>query len=386
MSTNVTYEYGVAEKEYLNASTKAEKLIGLEKMLQTVPKHKGTEKMVMSLKIRISKLKTEIMKEKLMKKGGGKSIYIKKEGAAQFVLVGMTGSGRSSLLSSLTNAQVEVAEYPFTTKEPVPGMMEYKGMKIQIIELPAVVKGSSSGKFDGLQVLSMIRNADGVGLVIDLSRDVDEQMRTLITELENQHLRLNQRPKDIRIKRKTGGGYSILGQENLPKDRDIKQVLKDMGVHNAEIIANEKVELEDILNALNESAEYKAAMIIATKGDLPDTTYNYDLLVKRYGSKFAIHPVSTETKARLDELKKGITDCLRLIRVYTKQPGEEADLKEPIPLREGATIEDAAMEIHKDLVNKFTYAKLWGSGRFPGQTVGLDYSLKDGDIIEIHTK
>jgi small GTP-binding protein len=169
MPTNVTPQYGKAEEAYYKAETNPEKLTCLQKMLQLAPKHKGAENLLKQIKERIAKLKSQMEKEKQAKKSGH-SLAIRKEGAAQIALVGTTNTGKSTLLKKLTGAQVEIASYPFTTKKPVVGTMDYKGVKLQVIEVPAITE--KYGESDmGPTYLSIIRNVDLIILLFNTPKE-----------------------------------------------------------------------------------------------------------------------------------------------------------------------------------------------------------------------
>ncbi len=165
MPINATYEFDLAKRKYEEARDNNSKLQALQEMLSTAPKHKGADKLLMDIKQRFSKLKEVMLKEKKQKKSSGSTLYnVKKEGAAQVVIVGTTNSGKSTLLKKLTNANVGIAEYPFTTKKPEIGIMDYKGIKIQIVEIPAIVPCYTETQH-GPAFLSIIRHSDLVILM-----------------------------------------------------------------------------------------------------------------------------------------------------------------------------------------------------------------------------
>ncbi len=160
MPANLTPEYMHAEREYKSARTPGEKIAALERMLSTVPKHKGTEKLQADLKRRLSQARKESQK-----KGGAHSApfyLVEKEGAGQVALLGPPNSGKSQLLGALTHARPEVADYPFTTRLPTPGMMPYENVQIQLVDLPAV-----SPEYSEPWIPQVIRNAHAAVLVVD---------------------------------------------------------------------------------------------------------------------------------------------------------------------------------------------------------------------------
>ncbi|WP_297490911.1 GTP-binding protein [Thermococcus sp.] len=388
MPTNVTAEYLAAEEEYRNARTIPEKIRALEKMYATVPKHKGTEKLRLQIKRRLSELRKELEKQRQVKKGGGgPSIAVKKEGAAQIALVGLPNVGKSSLLRALTNADVDVASYAFTTVQPIPGMMHHRDVQIQLVEVPGLVEGAALGKGMGPQLLSVVRNADAIAMVIDLSRDPIKQMEVLLREFERAGIKVNRRRPRVEVKRTAMGGIVINGAENIRGDvSEVMKILRDERIHSAELTVKEPVTLEEIADALDESLVWRRAIIIANKGDAPGSRENYEKLLKAYGDRFKIIPVSAKRNIQLDKLKDELYELAGIIRVFTKSPGEEPAYP-PVPLKRGSTVMDLAERIHKDFTRNFRYARVWRkSAKFPDQRVGADHVLEDGDVVEIHAR
>ena len=385
MPANVTPEYLAAEEEYREAKTSTEKLRALEKMLTLIPKHKGTEKMQMQIKRKISRIKEE-METKARKTSHGPTFNVKKEGAAQVALVGLPNSGKSLILSKLTNADVSVDNYAFTTTMPTPGMMEYKDVQIQLVEIPAVIRDVSLGKGFGLQILSAIRAADVVALIIDLSQNPLEQMQMILDELEKGGINLNEEPSDLEILKKAEGGIDIRGKQFFHGDEHaLKEVLLKEKIHNALIVFRSDTTLEQVVDTLDESVAFKPAIILATKGDSKNSKMNFALLKKYYG-EYDIVPVSAEKQINLEHAQEAIYQRLNFIRVYTKTPKEEVAYP-PITMKPHSTVYDAAGRIHKQFQRKFKYAKIWGpSAKYDGQKVGSDHVLQDGDIVEVHIR
>jgi len=387
MPTNVTAEYLAAEEEYRQARTIPEKIRALEKMYATVPKHKGTEKLRLQIKRKLAELRKELEKQQSQRKGGGYSFSVKKEGAAQIVLAGLPNVGKSSLLNVLADIDVDVADYPFTTVEPIPGMMKHKDVQIQLVEVPGLIEGAALGKGMGTQLLSVIRNADAIAIVVDLSQDPVKQMEIILKEFERAGIKINKRKPKVEIKRMPMGGIVINGAHLIQGDTsEVMKMLREEGIHSAEITVKEPVTLEDFSDALDESLVWRKAIIIANKGDAPGSKENYERLVKGYGDRFKIVPVSAKKRANIENLKEELYDLAGIIRVFTKSPGEEPAYP-PIALKKGSTVLNVAERIHKDFAKNFKYARVWGkSAKFPGQRVGPDHMLEDGDIVEIHAR
>lgn len=359
MPVNPGFEYVVAEERYRKARTPSEKLAGLIEMLRTVPKHKGTEKIKAEFTRKIALLRKEIEKQREIqsKRGSGAAIAVKKEGIGQVVLVGLPNSGKSTLLNMLTDAHAEVAPYAFTTKKPEVGMLDYKGAKIQLVEVPALIEGSSEGKANGMQALSIIRNADAIVFVLSSEQSAEDELKLLQNELEKANIKANRSRPRIRINQSEFKGITISGKSFLRiKEAELSDFLKGIGIHNASIVLNEPTTIDRIAEVLDDRIIYKRAL----------------------------NAISGKDAKNLDELKRSIFTLLNKILIYTKKPGVQADLNEPLIAGKGATIEEIAKSLHKGLAQKFKYAKVWGSTKFPGQRVSRNYKPKDFDVIEIY--
>jgi ribosome-interacting GTPase 1 len=383
MPANLPPEYFKAEEKYACARTLEEKIIATEELIRVAPKHKGSEKLLRTLKTRLAKLRQELRKQQARRTGGGPSFAVRKEGAAQVVILGMPNSGKSTLLQRLTAARPEVAPYPFTTREPTPGMMQFEDVQVQLVEAPAIVEGSSLGRGLGAQPLSVARNADMIVLTIDLSTDPIGQVETLIAELEAAGVKLNKPPPKLEISRGKTGGIEIRGAEFFDGDEmELKRILQEHRIHNAIVDIKGPTTTEDVEEVLDESIVYRRAVIIATKADDPKASDNLNKLVHAYGKSFPIF-LAPPQEGSSDELKKQIFENLNVIRVYTKRP-DERPAERPLMLPRGSTVADVAREVHKDFANNLKFAKVWGSTKFPGQRVPREYELKDRDVVELH--
>jgi len=381
MPANLPPEYFKAEERYLRARTLEEKISATQELIRTAPKHKGTEKLLKMLKRRLSKLRAELQKQRARHVGGGPSYHVKREGAAQVALVGMPNSGKSTLLRWLTSARPSAASYPFTTRRPVPGMMQFEDIQIQLVEIPAVIEGSSLGKGLGVLPLSVARNADAIALVIDVSQDPLEQVKILTQELEATGIKLNRKPPKFAIQRRATGGIEVRGVGMFEDgEAELKRALQERNIHNALVIIDEPITAKDLGDALDGSCVYRRAFILATKC-MAGEGEKLGQLKGEYGDRFSIIPVASTGGEQ--EVKRAIFDSLGIIRVYTKRP-DEAPAKRPVVLPKGSTISDAAQVVHKDFERGLKFAKIWGSSRFPGQQVPRDHVLQDKDVVELH--
>lgn len=328
MPANLTPDYLAAEARFRAAETTEEKLAALEEMHATIPKHKGTEKMRADIKRRISKLKE---KETESKKGKRvDEFHIVKQGAGQVVLLGLTNSGKSTLLSHLTAAESEAADYPYTTRKPVPGMVEFEDITFQLVDMPPICGEATEGP-----VISLARNADLIALVLDSSEEI------LLDHIEEVRAELSK-------------SRTVLLGENAP-------------------------EREYPLDTLA-----KRAFIIANKIDIPGAEENLAVLNEFYSDEFIIQPVSAKTGVGLEELKHRMFESLDIIRVYTKAPGKPADMSKPFTLKKGSTLTDFAAVVHKDFVHQLRYARAWGKNILEGAQIGRDHVLEDGYVVELH--
>ena len=327
MPANLTPQYLEAELKFKQAKTTPEKIRALEVMMAVIPKHKGTERLRGQLKSRMAKLKEELQKRPAVARAE-QAYNIKKEGAAQVVLFGLPNSGKSNLFSQITGASSEVADYPFTTQKPIPGMMKFENLQIQLVDTPPIQLDHVEPGFPNL-----IRNADALLLLVDLTEDPIFQMDILSKELD-----------EMRIK--------AVGKGPIP--------------------------------ALDPGWASLRALLVGNKCDVKNAMAAYQRMETHFRDAFPILPISAKEGMNSDELKKEIYQVLNILRVYTKVPGKEADLTEPVILKKGSTVGDVAASVHKDFVAKLRYAKIWGSGKFDGQMVKRDYLVSEGDVIELH--
>jgi hypothetical protein len=328
MTANLTPEYMEADKRYRQAKTLEEKIAALKDMMTLVPKHKGTERMRVELKKRLAKLQEEAQKKPKVSRTQTWE-HIDREGAGQVVLTGLPNTGKSTLLATVTNAQPEIADYPFSTFRPTVGMMPFEDIQIQLIDLPPL------SDFTESWVFNLIRQADAVTLLIDLSQpDPSEDVMTALGLLEKNRIHL-------------------VGKTRQPSDS-------------------------------TGSGVRKKALFLATKLDTPGCAEALQTLQELYGEEYLLVAISARHRQGLDALGRALFDLLEIVRVYTKKPGQPPSKETPYVMPQGSTITQVAKAIHHELAQKFEYARVWGSAEFPGQRVERDHVVRDGDIIEIH--
>ncbi|MFX0117363.1 MAG: GTPase, partial [Candidatus Hodarchaeota archaeon] len=386
MPTNLTAEAQAAWERYLEAKTTAERIRCLEEYISEVPKHKGAEKLLRDAKTRLSKLKAQQVEERARRKGTGEKWLVPKEEEAQLSLIGLPNSGKTSFLNQLTGSSYDVGDFPFTTVKPTPGVINCKGARLQIVDLPPLVNGSSEGVSQGTKVLSAIRNGDGAIIVVDLSQNPAEQLDTIFDELNSAKIRINLEEPNVIVEKTASGGIQVSWGENFEHGVEgAKEVLHKRGFTNAIVRFRDKVTLDELLDALDASVCRVPGIIIATKGDLPGSRQNYEALknsseVRR---KFEIFPVSAKTNDGFEGLEEKIFAMLRLKRVYTRDSsGQVSPL--PICLQLNGTVKDAVEILSKKFLAHFRFCRVWGSSvKFDGQSVGLDHALADQDRIQV---
>ncbi|MBC8249926.1 MAG: 50S ribosome-binding GTPase [Anaerolineales bacterium] len=326
MPTNLPPEAIEAERRYRAAKSVAEKVACLEEYISAIPKHKGTDKLRADLRKRLSKLKAASQTRKGVSRRDS-AFRIEREGAGQVVVVGPANVGKSALVASLTNATPEVADYPFTTWTPTPGMMPVENIQIQLVDTPPLNRD-----FVELELLDLIRKSDLILLVVDLQTDPVQQLESTIAFLQEHRI------VPLRL-----------------KDRYTEQ----------------------------RRLTFKPLLVLANKSDDEDSDEVFEIFRQLLEDDWPLLPVSAVTGRNLERLKQAVFERLEVIRVYSKAPGKEPDLSAPFVLNKGSTVAEFARNVHQDFFEKLKSARVWGSAVYDGQMVQRDYVLHDGDVVEL---
>jgi ribosome-interacting GTPase 1 len=329
MAVNLTPQYLEAEAEYKRAQTAEERLECLKKMWALVPKHKASEKLQAELKTKLSEAREEVERERKAPKKGGVSHKIPRQGAGQVLLVGGPNAGKSRILTRLTRATPEVAPYPFTTREPHAGMMDWEDVRVQLIDTPPVTADFLEG-----YVSSMVRAADGCVLVVDLGDDEGPFAAETVLE-------------------KLASVKSVLvGQP--PADNP------DPSIHHTK------------------------TLLAANKSAAEGASDRLEVVREMFGGRFPLVVLDAESGAGLEDLRNAVYRMLDVIRVYGKKPGKPPDMSAPFTCPAGSTVVQMATIVHRDFADKLKTARIWGTGVFDGQTVTRDHVLHDKDVVELH--
>jgi ribosome-interacting GTPase 1 len=342
MPANLPPAYKEAEDRFRAAVTPEEKIAALEEMLSVMPKHKGTEKLQADLKSRIAKLKRAPKKKPGSR---GPSHKIPREGAGQIALVGPPNSGKSTLVAARTHADPEVAPYPFTTREATPGMMHHQDVAYQLVDLPPL-----SDEYVEGWVYDLIRGADLVWLVLDVERAMEglEMVEPLLA--------------DKAIVLVPAQPAAAAGSPDAPDAPDETRPVDERRPGWA----------------------YKETVLVLTGIDRPDAREDLPLLEDLLEIPYPRTAVSAVTGEGIEELGALTFDALGIMRVYTKEPGDEPDLEQPFTLPVGATVEDLARTIHREIAEDLKFARVWGPSVHDGQRVQGGHVLEEGDVVELH--
>lgn len=353
----------------------------IEEEIFNTQKNKATEHHIGKLKAKIAKLKAQLELHRIKSGSGGRGgYYVKKSGDATVALVGFPSVGKSSLLNAITSANSEVASYHFTTLEVIPGVMEYKGAKIQILDMPGLIKGASKGKGRGREVITAARAADLILIIGDI---FNFNLEVIERELYNAAIRMDSNPPNITVSIQDRGGIVVRRTLALTRmtDDEIAEIVRAYGVVNAVVVVREDIDPDRLVDHLADNRVYIPSILVINKIDL---LYDVpeDELRKKVGRDY--HPLSVVRNIGVDELKQLIYQKLGFIRIYMKPQGVKADMEDPLVILDGSTVETVCEHLHRDFVDRFRFAYVWGrSAKYPGQSVGLKHELQDEDILTI---
>jgi ribosome-interacting GTPase 1 len=364
-----------------------EEIEEIEEEIASTPYNKSTEQHIGRLKSKLAELKVEL-ERKQSSSGGGPGYAVEKTGDATVALVGYPSVGKSTLLNSLTNADSETGSYEFTTLDVKPGMLQYRGANIQLLDVPGLIEGAAGGRGDGQEVLSVVRTADLVLFLLSVFEI--EQYERLHGELYKNGIRLDQEPPRMSVRKKAKDGISVNASVDLDLDEGtVTSVLREHGYANADVTIGEQVDIDRLIDGIRDNRVYLPSIVAVNKADLIDPDYA-ETVEEQLASR-GIDPedaifISAEEKRGLDTLREIVWEELGLIRVYMDKPGRGVDYEEPLILFEGDTVEDACEKLGGEFGDRFRFARVSGpSAKHDDQQVGLDHALADQDILRILT-
>jgi len=360
-----------------------EQIKRFEEELRKTKYNKRTQHHIGLVKAKIARLK-ERQAKRTKSKGKRTGYDVRKTGDGTVIIIGYPSVGKSTLLNKITNANSKIGEYDFTTLEIVPGLMKYKHAKIQILDVPGVIKGAASGKGRGKEVLSVMRTADLTMILIDVNHP--EHLGFLKKEIYDSGLRLNEKKPFIKIKKTERNGIRVGTTVRLTKltKETISGILKEFKINNADVLIRDNITADQLIDAIEANKIYIPAITVVNKIDTVDNKKLREAMNK---TKADI-AVSGEKGSNTGKLKEIIFKKLDLIRLYMKEPNKKPDMDVPLIIFNNAAIRDVCNKLHKDFISKFKFARVWGkSVKYGGQKiVKLTHKLADNDVLELRMR
>lgn len=365
----------------------------IERELAHTQKNKATTTHIGLLKSQLARLRTELLLPDASKAGAGgnEGFDVAKSGDGRVALIGFPSVGKSSLLNAVTDTQSEAAAYEFTTLTCIPGNVIINDTKIQMLDLPGIIEGASSGKGRGREVIAVARSADLILMILDATKEQENQHRNILTrELETMGIRLNRNPPGIYFKKKVTGGVKynatcpVTGMGDDPRDA-VCRVLASYRIFNAEVLIREDCTLDDLIDVIEGNRKYIRCLYVYNKVDMLSIQELNDLARKENSLVVSVH-----SELNLDYMLQRMWHAMGLVRIFTKRRGQAPDLSEPVVItekRHGVTVEAACKSVSRDLLDKFNFAYVWGtSTKFSPQRVGLSHELHDEDVLQVVAK
>jgi hypothetical protein len=360
-----------------------EKIREIEKEMARTQINKATNRHLGVLRARIARLKDQERERIERSKGKTREGYtIRKDGDATVVLLGMPSVGKSTLLNHLTNSNSKVGAYDFTTVTVIPGILQFRGAQIQVLDIPGIIRGASEGKGLGKRILSTTRSADLLLIVVDVFnpgiRDV------MLEEIKAIGIRPDERPPNITIEKRGSGGIVITDLVGMTEmeENGMKEILREYKYHNSRVVVREDIPYDKFVDVLLKNTVYIPTLTVINKIDMVDSVWVREL---QGSADFVLLPISADNDINLETLKERIFEKLDLIRIYMRPKGKKTDFEEPLIVRNGSSIENIADKIHGELKNDLRFTRVWGrSVKFGGQKVGLNHRPMDEDIITFY--
>lgn len=362
-----------------------EKIKEIEDEMARTQKNKATEYHLGLLKAKLARYRAQLLEPASKSGPAGTGFDVQKSGDARVALIGFPSVGKSTLLSKLTHTASEAAAYEFTTLTAIPGVIEYKGARIQLLDLPGIVEGASQGRGRGRQVVSTAKTADLILVMLDATKS-EGQRRLLEIELDAVGIRLNKKKPDVVFKKRTTGGITFTSTVKLTKtdEKTIRTILAGYKLHNCDVMIREDITTDEFIDVLIGTRKYIPCMYVYNKID----SISLEQIDKLARTPHTV-VISCEMDLNLTFLVEKIWDELGMVKIYTKKRGDHPDLNDPICLRKGSTIESVCNGVHRSLAPNFRYALVWGkSSKFNphAQKVSIMHPVQDEDVVSIFTK
>ncbi|XP_067859196.1 developmentally-regulated GTP-binding protein 2 isoform X2 [Heptranchias perlo] len=323
-----------------------EKISEIEKEIARTQKNKATEYHLGLLKAKLARYRAQLLEPTKSTGSKGEGFDVMKSGDARVALIGFPSVGKSTFLSLMTSTASEAASYEFTTLTCIPGVIEYKGANIQLLDLPGIIEGAAQGKGRGRQVIAVARTADVVIMMLDATKGDVQRFLVQSGEAQNKFFFLNQE------------------------------------IFNAEVLFREDATPDEFIDVLVGNRVHMPCLYVYNKID-QISLEEVDRLAREPHSVV----ISCEMKLNLDYLLEMLWEYLALTCIYTKKRGERPDFSGAIIMRKSASVEHVCHRIHRTLASQFKYALVWGtSTKYSPQRVGLTHIMEHEDVIQIVKK
>ena len=362
-----------------------EDIESLEDEISETPYNKSTEAHIGRLKAKLAEKKEKLEAQQSGGSGGG-GYAVEQHGDATVALVGFPSVGKSTLINAMTNADSEVGSYEFTTLDVNPGMLDYRGANIQILDVPGLIEGAAGGRGGGKEILSVIRTADLV--VFMVSAFEPERYQRLDEELYGVKIRVDTEPPTVNITKKGKGGIDINSSGEMDLDNDtVREILRERGFVNADVTIRGNPDVDELIDGVMDNRVYMPSMVVVNKVDLIEPSYadtmRENLRAAGIDPDDAVF-ISAVAEKGLGSLKERLWEELGLIRIYMDKPGRGTDYEEPLVLREGDTLDDALHKLGGTFEERFRFARVTGdSVKHDDQQVGRDHVFADEDVLRI---
>lgn len=360
-----------------------QRIADIEAEINRTQKNKKTMSHICLLKARLAQLKRDVITE-TSKKGGlkGEGFDVQKTGDARIGFIGFPSVGKSTLLSNMTSTVSAVAAYEFTTLTCVPGIVNYRGAKLQMLDLPGIIEGAKDGKGRGRQVIAVARTCSLILIILDVAKPLQHKL-IIERELDGFGIRLNKQPPQIAVRKREKGGVTITSTTRLTHldEETIKAVLAEYRILNADVVFKGNYTADELIDVLEGSRVYIPAVYVMNKID--QISIEELDIISRIPHNC---PISAHHEWNLDGLLEVIWDHLDFVRLYTKPRGQIPDYNAPVILKKTPqpSIATFCGRIHRQMLRKLKYAWVWGSSvKHQPQKVGKDHLLEDEDVIQI---
>ena len=358
-----------------------QKIADIENELSHTQVNKATMRHICLQHAKLAQFKKQLMDDSL-KNRPRDGFDVVRNGDARVGLVGFPSVGKSTMLTHLTDTESKIAEYEFTTLTCIPGIIDYNGSHIQLLDLPGIIEGAKDGVGRGRQVIACAKTCDCILLVLDGTKSLEFKEKVEY-ELEGFGIRLNKTRPDIKFTKRERGGIQFRAtcEQSQLTQEIVEEVLnKEYGIQHGEVECNCDATVEELIDIVGGDVRYIPCIYVINKIDDMDQS-----IVDELSERDGFVCISAQEEINLDVLLEMLWDKLKLIRIYPKPMKGDVDYDSPIILPQSkANVETFCYKVHKDLVRQMKYANVWGTSvKHSPQRVGREHMLEDEDVVQI---